>query len=557
MVPNPSRLIRSARRLASTDAGAPFDTELLQRYAAGRDEEAFAELVRRNGPVVLRVCRNALGEAGADDAFQATFLLLARSAERLARPGSLAGWLHAAAVRVARAARRADERRRRREATPRPRPAAADDLSWREVREILDAEIAALPEHYRLPVVLCCVQELGYEDAAREVGCPVGALRGRLERARDRLRRRLARYGLPLAAPVLVGASPPPADGAAIDRVVALVRAAEVGTLPPAVAALLRAAGRPKATLLLVPVAAVLVAVGLVAAAAAPQAPAPAEPPTAKQPAATAARAGDQFGDRLPAGAVARLGTRRSFGPYQPRWVAFSPDGLKVAAGSYYGLTVLDVATGRRLVERTGYGIAPVAAGWRADGTGVAVVRVNGHHIVSAFTDTAEKLPDPPAAPPGRDRAGPDGLDFVALAPDATRLAVVRTPDAARFTVDVLPATVGRLVADLQPARTLGPFRGPCREVRFTTLGVQVLTGALRGEDDWTLTVIDPDRNVVVRTTTLPPPAYCVWGYMYSLSADGRFAALPVRPATVKEGQSFTNAHDRSLRVWDLEAGRE
>ena len=121
MVPNPSRLIRSARRLVPVDAGAPPDTELLRRYAADRDEAAFAELVRRNGPVVLRVCHNALGEAGADDAFQATFLLLARSAGRLARPGSLAGWLHAAAVRVARAARRADDRRRRREATSRPR----------------------------------------------------------------------------------------------------------------------------------------------------------------------------------------------------------------------------------------------------------------------------------------------------------------------------------------------------------------------------------------------------------------------------------------------------
>src|SRR5436189_3045203 len=99
------RLLQLARFCPPTDAG-PTDAELLARYAAGRDEAAFAELVRRNGPVVLRACRSVLGPgAGVDDAFQATFLLLARRAGGLTRPGSLAGWLHAAAVRVARTAR--------------------------------------------------------------------------------------------------------------------------------------------------------------------------------------------------------------------------------------------------------------------------------------------------------------------------------------------------------------------------------------------------------------------------------------------------------------------
>src|SRR6185503_6349588 len=94
--------------------------------------------------------------------------------------------------------------RRKREAARPLSSTAPDDLTWREVREVLDAEIAELPEHYRLPVVLCYLQELTHEEAARRAGCSVGALRGRLERGKERLRKRLVRYGLPLAAPALV-----------------------------------------------------------------------------------------------------------------------------------------------------------------------------------------------------------------------------------------------------------------------------------------------------------------------------------------------------------------
>src|SRR5690348_5879949 len=97
----PARLLRLARETAPPPAGDPADTELLRRYAAERDEGAFAELVRRNGPLVLRTCRHVLGDAGAEDAFQATFPLLVRSADHLTRAGSLAGWLHATAVRIA------------------------------------------------------------------------------------------------------------------------------------------------------------------------------------------------------------------------------------------------------------------------------------------------------------------------------------------------------------------------------------------------------------------------------------------------------------------------
>jgi RNA polymerase sigma factor (sigma-70 family) len=265
-VPTAAHLLRLARDAAPTDGPPPADTELLQRYVSVRDEAAFAELVRRNGPLVLRACRHILGEAGADDAFQAVFLLLVRSARRLTRPGSLAGWLHAAAVRIAANAHRGEERRRKRERSRPVRTSSPDDLTWREVREVLDREIAALPERHRLPLLLCHVLELTYEEAARCAGCPVGALRDRLERGKDQLRKRLARYGLPLAAPALVLGAPPPVSAGLVEATMTTVHSGICGTIPPAVASLLPPSGGMRITFFLIPAAVALVGIGAVLA---------------------------------------------------------------------------------------------------------------------------------------------------------------------------------------------------------------------------------------------------------------------------------------------------
>jgi DNA-directed RNA polymerase specialized sigma24 family protein len=116
-VPDPAFILQKLTLGSAATVVDSLDTELLHQYVTHHDEAAFAELVRRNGPSVLRTCRQVLGEASADDAFQAVFLLLARSAGRFTRPGSLAGWLHAVAHRIALKARRADSRRRRRESS--------------------------------------------------------------------------------------------------------------------------------------------------------------------------------------------------------------------------------------------------------------------------------------------------------------------------------------------------------------------------------------------------------------------------------------------------------
>jgi WD40 repeat protein len=275
----------------------------------------------------------------------------------------------------------------------------------------------------------------------------------------------------------------------------------------------------------------------------------PPRPPAAR----TGSRgpAADALGDPLPPGAVARFGTRRLIGSGHPTWATFSPDGKTVASRGLFGITAWDAATGRQVAERTKYDVMANAAGWRADGTGVAVVRLaDGSLFVSAFTDPREKLPTPPPFYPS---SIPNPYIYhLALSPDATRLAVARNPNANQFTIDFLPATPGRPLAALKPYRTLGPFPGPCRDVRYTADGHLVtLHGDPKVKGDWSLALIDPVRNRVARTSSIPAPGYCPWQYMLSLSGDARLAA--VAPRT----RDYPNDHDGTIRVWDLAAGKE
>jgi RNA polymerase sigma factor (sigma-70 family) len=182
----------------------PTDRELVRAFAATRDEAAFAEIVRRHGPMVLSVCRRVLADAPeADDAFQAVFLVLARRAGSLGRPERLGGWLHRVAVRCARRARAAAEGRRAKEhpMSDVAAPAAADQL-WADARPVLDEEIGQLPEKLRAALVLCELEGLGRAEAAERLGVPEGTLSSRLARAKEALRSRLVRRGL---APTLVG----------------------------------------------------------------------------------------------------------------------------------------------------------------------------------------------------------------------------------------------------------------------------------------------------------------------------------------------------------------
>ncbi len=174
------------------------DAELLERFVAGSDERAFEALVTRHGRSVQAVCRDVLRDPhDAEDAFQATFLILARKAGSLWVGNSLAAWLHRVARRVAVEANRQKARRRAVEKTGLDvNPAWSDaSTSWGTLPQALHEEIDRLPEKYRTPIILCDLEELTRDEAAHQLGWPPGTVAGRLARARDLLRERLIRRG--------------------------------------------------------------------------------------------------------------------------------------------------------------------------------------------------------------------------------------------------------------------------------------------------------------------------------------------------------------------------
>ena len=190
------KLLWAAR---SHDADGQTDGQLLGQFLARRDEAAFATLVKRHGPMVLGVCRRILGHAdGAEDAFQAAFIVLVRKAPSLTSRAVLGDWLHGVARRTALNAKRAAARRRRKEeAMARP------ETQSEEVRDdrlsLLDEVLTRLPEKYRLAIVLCELEGWTRREAAERLGWPEGTVAGRLARGRALLAKRLMRQGLALS----------------------------------------------------------------------------------------------------------------------------------------------------------------------------------------------------------------------------------------------------------------------------------------------------------------------------------------------------------------------
>jgi RNA polymerase sigma factor (sigma-70 family) len=240
-----------ARRLpaAGTDRADESDRQLLDRFTAAGDEEAFAALVRRHGRTVLAACRQVLADsADVDDAFQATFLTLIQKAKRVDWADSLGSWLYAVAHRVAVHARSDSRRRQNRESAAGkriPAEAAPPDLSWREAVAILHEELNRLPDRYRLPLLLCYLEGQSRDEAAKNLGWKPGAVKGCLERGRQRLATRLARRGIALSAgllTVVTGGSA--AAGGPAPELVQLTLQAAAGAPSPAVAALANGASQ-------------------------------------------------------------------------------------------------------------------------------------------------------------------------------------------------------------------------------------------------------------------------------------------------------------------------
>jgi RNA polymerase sigma factor (sigma-70 family) len=323
-------------------AARPDEAALLAAVAVG-DEPAFAELVRRHGPMTLGVCRRVLGPtADADDAFQVTFLALAKHAKSVRTPAALPGWLHRTALRAAQKIK-ARTPRPAEAAEPAVQPDPLADLSWKEVRAVLDAELNALPDRLRGPLVLCYLDGRTRDDAAAALGVSLSTLKRRIADGLDRLNTRLTRRGVAgagLAAAALTGHGLTAAVPTALTRKAATA----FGTLP-ATGFVSILAGWKAA------VSAVALLVGLTAAGALVSAqPQPVTAPPAKEEKADKADTPgfDRLSDPLPDGALARLGTSRLRG----RRLTFSPDSRRVVRETAGGdLQLYEVPSGKFLAK--------------------------------------------------------------------------------------------------------------------------------------------------------------------------------------------------------------
>jgi RNA polymerase sigma factor (sigma-70 family) len=214
-------------------AGKP-DAQLLESFIRQQDEEAFETLVRRHGPMVLAVCRRTLPNPhDAEDAFQATFLVLARKASAVRPRERVANWLHGVAYRTSLKARatRARIRAREKQMTQFPEPEARQPDLRNDLRRVLDEEVSRLPEVHRLPLILCDLERKTIREATQQLGWPQGTVAGRLARARKTLARRLTQRGVVLSAGSLAVALPETAMAACPSNSLGLLTVRAAGAL--------------------------------------------------------------------------------------------------------------------------------------------------------------------------------------------------------------------------------------------------------------------------------------------------------------------------------------
>ncbi len=475
------------------------DGQLLQRYVAQADEAAFTALFTRHASMVLGVCRRVLRqEQDAEDAFQATFLLLARKAASIHKRESVGSWLYGVARRVAMKARKkvAKEQSREKRADPKKLTGPGLEAACRELQALLDDALARLPAKYRAAIVLCYLEGRTVNEAARELGCPRGTVASRLAQGRKLLRDRLARRGLTLSAGALTTFLLTSTAPAAVPRVLLqlAIRAAfayAAGQTAAAasstrVAILVQGVSRTmlwsKAKTVLI----LLTALGLAAVgsgvcvyqtltteepdAQSESGPAPVESTKAHT---------DSYGDLLPEGAVARFGTVR----------------LRL-------------------------GGMVTAAALTADGE--AIVAVGQDRTVRLFRTSD-----------GREirqfRAGvktPNFFDAVALAPDGKTLAA---------------GSGGHVVLwDAETGQQLGLFQGHIKFNKINALAFapdgKLLASA---SDDTTIGLWDVARRQQLRQ--LKGHQGRVTTAVFS--ADGR--------------QLISGGADRTIRLWDVATGKE
>lgn len=365
-------LVRHLRKIANPSQVARVsDAELLERFVHRRDQAAFELLVWRHQRLVLSVCRRALGDVpDAEDAFQATFLALARKASAVCRGEAVAGWLHTVAFRIALRARKSASPRLKTNVDLAALESPADpyrEAARRDLAAVLDEEISRLPRKYRVPVMLCYLEGKTYAEAGRQLGVAIGTLAGQLKRARDLLQRRLRRRGIEasgaLLAAVLCEQASSAAPAVLVNTTVKTAASLLLGetaatvAVSPTVAALAEGALRSlfvsKLKIGVVALLAGLLVTGIGLLIPAVTFVHPASPVEPEQPATEAALNKeesprvDRYGDLLPDGALFRFGSmrmRHAGGIYNS---ALSPAGKILATASRGSVLLWDLAEGK------------------------------------------------------------------------------------------------------------------------------------------------------------------------------------------------------------------
>jgi RNA polymerase sigma factor (sigma-70 family) len=370
------------------------DAELLARFVERRDEAAFAALVERHGGLVLQVCGRVVGGGhDADDAFQATFLVLAKKAAAIRKRTSLAAWLHGVALRSAMNLRKSAMRRTRHERTAppssapvSPSPAAVASLS--ELECILDEEVQSLPEHHRAAFVVCCLEGHSRKAAAQTLGCNEGTLASRLAKARELLQKRLLARGVALSATLGAVALAPNGLSAAVpaslahrtvDAALAFAAGDAAGLVSSNVLAvaqsvlkgMLMAKLKSVVMLLLAASLTVVAGGGLVIASGGDMPTKVAAVNDSPQVVAREpknANPVDHSDNALPHGAAVQLGTNRFRHEGEAERLVYSPNGKWIIAHMNTGVAVWDASTG---LER--YTLPPPERNGPGSGTGVAI----------------------------------------------------------------------------------------------------------------------------------------------------------------------------------------
>jgi RNA polymerase sigma factor (sigma-70 family) len=581
-------VLREIRKLAPTaDADGLTDRELLQRFAAERDEGAFAEVVRRHGPMVSGVCRRLLGQReDAEDVFQAAFLVLARKAAVVAWRESVGSYLYTVAYRLALETRTKRYRQKVRDAHASARPAAdpLEEITGRELVALLDGELARLPERYRAPLLLCFLEAKTGEEAARQLGYSESTLKRRLHRGRALLEVRLRRRGVALSVAALSTLVLPSASSASVVREMAGAAARFVTGQPIAGEfvsshAVGLARGLNRAVLLgrFKLVAAAVIALGGLAGGtyavigregtAAPPEPPPVAVAAAAEPAGIQART-DRHGDPLPPGAVRRLGTIRWRHEDWVQRFALAPDGSVVASAAGRTVYLWEAATGK---PRTHVSFpAAVHALWFApDGKHVAVGGNDGFVRVVDLASGKEVHHFLAHQPQPRDYY--TGVYGVLFLPDDRSLVSWGCDGTLRAWDPATGKALRQFATGLHPrAARLSPdgrwlaveIRGPERPVRLWDVktGDEVRGFAVRGEIG--KLAFSPDgRTMAVTIGKLEDPGQVTFWDTASGAETGtlrghKSAIFAV--AFAPDGKTLaTGGYDQTIRLWDRASGKE